>query len=152
MKAVFQRSVHTRIVIEASAEAVWSVLSNLKTYGQWNKLVPEATGRLAVGSSVAIQVDLPHTRKLRTNVLVTAIKQFECLGWLGHFWMPGLLDGHHTYRLSVISPTQTELVHEEIFQGLFVPFVWGSYGVKFEQRFAEANAGLKAFVERRSGV
>ncbi|MBL7670584.1 MAG: SRPBCC domain-containing protein [Bdellovibrionaceae bacterium] len=149
MKAIFQESVHTTIVIEASREVVWSALSDFTTYGVWNKVSPRAIGHLAVGAGVKIEVDLPDMKITTTKATVIELKQFESICWVGNFWIRGLMDGYHSYRLKALNSQRTELAHDEIFKGLLVPFIWSSMGPKFTQRFNETNASLKLFVESK---
>lgn len=144
---IFQKSISHKINIDSSKEKVWQVLSNFSCYNKWNSLVPMASGSLQVGEKLKIQVSLPSSEPMNYQVTIVDVKENEYLKWLGHFKLPGLFDGLHSYRLLTISCDKTELIHEEKFSGLLVPFVWRSLAPKFNTRFSESNQRLKHFVE-----
>lgn len=147
---LFQKFISHRIIINSSKEQIWKVLSNLPNYSKWNTLVPMVSGRLVIGEKLKIQVSLPSSEPMNYQVTIIEVKENEYIKWLGHFKLPGLFDGLHSYRLSAINNDITELIHEERFRGLLVPFVWKTLGPKFNARFSESNESLKQFVERGS--
>jgi hypothetical protein len=143
----FQKTISHTIIIDSSKQQIWKALSNFSSYNKWNSLVPMASGHLLAGEKLKIQVSLPLSEPMNYQVIIVEVKENEHIEWLGHFKLPGLFDGLHSYRLSTISGNKTELIHEERFRGLLVPFVWWSLGPKFNARFSESNERLKHFVE-----
>lgn len=47
--------VQARVGVQAPAFAVWSVLSDLETWKDWNPLITEAEGRLAIGANLRLR-------------------------------------------------------------------------------------------------
>ena len=45
------------------------------------------------------------------------------LRWLGHLWLPGLVDGEHTFRIEAAGERQVRLTQSEVFRGLLVPLL-----------------------------
>lgn len=152
--SVFEKKVHTSVVINAPIALVWKALSDFSEYNLWNSLVPNASiipgslDKLSVGTRLKIEVSLPQRKELYYyTVEVTGFEDGKFLQWLGHFKIPGLVDGRHSYRLGLLDENVTELIHEETFVGFLIPFVWNSMGPQFLQRFSESNLRLKKFIE-----
>jgi hypothetical protein len=60
-----------RIGVNATAERVWEVLSNLERWGGWNPMYPQASGKIAMGATINL---LEHVagqpdRRLEARVL-----------------------------------------------------------------------------------
>ena len=60
-----------RIGVNATAERVWEVLSNLERWGDWNPMYPQASGKIAIGATLNL---LEHVagqpdRRLEARVL-----------------------------------------------------------------------------------
>src|SRR5258708_15990683 len=49
-----------RIGIQAPAEVIWEVISDLKSWEQWNKLYPKASGQIRIGGTLALTPLLPR--------------------------------------------------------------------------------------------
>jgi hypothetical protein len=47
--------VQSRVGVAAPASAVWSVISDLERWGEWNPLFPEAEGNLSIGSLLTLR-------------------------------------------------------------------------------------------------
>src|SRR5258708_40122698 len=48
-----------RIGIQAPAEVIWEVISDLKSWEQWNKLYPKASGQIRIGGTLELTLGLP---------------------------------------------------------------------------------------------
>ncbi|OYX34468.1 MAG: hypothetical protein B7Y99_05465 [Caulobacterales bacterium 32-69-10] len=46
--------VQSRVGVAAPASAVWTAISDLETWGEWNPLFPKAEGRLSIGALVEL--------------------------------------------------------------------------------------------------
>ena len=147
IKQIFEKSIHTSIIINSPRDKVWGALSDFSTYQKWNTLVPSASGNLSSGSYLEVLVSLPQSKTMHYQVKITKVQKTETLQWLGHYKFPGLFDGHHRYHLKALDSHCTELIHEETFRGILVFFVWGYLKPKFIQRFNEANTQVKFYVD-----
>ena len=58
--------------------------------------------------------------------------------------------GEHYYRLEVLSPTRTRLLHGEQFTGLMSNFIGKDLLAKMENAFIEHNRILKQRVEHEN--
>lgn len=85
--------IHTEIDIEAAPEAVWRILTDLKSYSEWNPFVVSSRGTVSVGEPLTNRLQpvggKPRTFKPRVTI-VDPPRTFE---WLGHLGLPGIVDG-----------------------------------------------------------
>lgn len=49
----------TTFEINATADRVWSVLTNLERYAEWNPQIPRISGALKKGSQISLRLALP---------------------------------------------------------------------------------------------
>jgi hypothetical protein len=137
-------SVHlqTHIDIEASPERVWAVLSDLPAYGAWNPFITQASGTVALGQRLEIQIEPQGGGAQRFRPTVQAVEPGRELRWLGRLGIPGLLDGEHTFKLQ---PTRSgaRLTHEERFRGVLVPLVAGKLRARVLPSFEAMNEALR---------
>src|SRR3954454_18194999 len=114
--------IHTEIEIQASADRVWDILTDLANYPEWNPLIHRARGKVAVGEYLELHIHPPglSTRTFRVKVLgVEPGREFR---WLGKVLVPGLLDGDHRFLIEPLGTNRVRVVQCENFSGLLVPF------------------------------
>ena len=146
------RHIHTEIEIQASRGRVWEILTDLGAYSAWNPLIPEACGEVRVGGVLHVQICPPDMSMSRYALRVTGVRPFQEFRWLGHFILPGLMNGDHRFVLEELSPNRTRLVQSETFTGLLVP-VCGSWLVaRMRRGFERMNEALKGRAEGITGA
>ena len=142
------------VEINASAEAVWSVLIDLDSYGEWNPFTPKIESQLIVGSPVDLHVRLRERsatdEKLYTRrEWVTAVEKPRKLAWGTKVLFPFLL---HAEKEQLITPIdQHSCSYDTIdkFSGLLYPIIALLYKKRIERGFDETAAALK---ERCEGL
>ena len=140
--------IETKIVIQSSIDKVWNVLVDFTNYEKWNAFIPSASGKLSVGSILDITMHPPGEKTQKYKVKILHVADKKNLQWLGHFIIPGLIDGHHTFELHQMDNNETLLIHKETFRGLVVPFVWKRFlNTKLRAGLELLNEGLKLYVE-----
>lgn len=143
MMGLFSRTLRTREVIDAPVGLVWSVLSSTADYGAWNPFLPRVAGRVAPGERLELTIAPPGARAQSYRVRVTAVAPDREFSWLGTFHLPGLLDGHHSLRLSALGDGCTAVDHDETFTGLLVPALWPLFlTTRLRAGFLAMNAAL----------
>ena len=92
------------------------MLTDLARYPQWNPLIREASGQLAVGSRLTLKSVHPSNGRLMTvrPKLLVADPGRE-LRWVAS--LPGLMTGEHSFTLSP-ADGGTYLVQAETYRGL----------------------------------
>ncbi|MBP6898873.1 MAG: SRPBCC domain-containing protein [Burkholderiaceae bacterium] len=144
------RYLETQIDIDAQPGDVWSVLVDFARYPEWNPFVLRAEGLLQEGALLDIVMRPWQQPPAPYRVRLTSIRAPHHLGWLGHFKVPGLIDGDHSFALEELPSGATRLRQDERFGGLLVPFVWRSFIQRYLALSFEAlNQNLKARCEGR---
>ncbi|MEQ8967616.1 MAG: SRPBCC domain-containing protein [Azospirillaceae bacterium] len=111
------KTVETAVEIAAPPEAVWAVLADFGSYGDWNPLIRRVDGRPAVGERLDIQLS-PGARNARFPAEVLEAEAPRALVWRGRM-AGGLVTGTHWMRLSPAGDggVGTRLEHGETFSG-----------------------------------
>ena len=143
------REIRTSVDIEATPEAVWSVLTNFDAYPDWNPFIRSLSGTLTKGEQLDVNLGASGKKPMSFTPVVTVIIPGEEFAWLGHLGMKGVFDGHHHFRLSV-SGTGTRLDHFEEFSGVLSAVVLASIKSSTTRGFQEMNQALKDRVEAKA--
>ncbi|MEV8535731.1 SRPBCC domain-containing protein [Streptomyces sp. NPDC051211] len=146
------RTIATEIVIDAAPPEVWAVLTDLDRYPEWNPFIREASGELSPGSRLTLRTFPSGGRRpatFRPEVLV--VTPGRELRWLGRFFLPGLFDGEHWFRLSEAPGRATRLEHGENFRGLLVPLL-GKLLAGTQRDFTALNDALRKHAEKTAAA
>ena len=133
----------TSIIINASSQKVWAILTNFQAYPKWNPFVKYIAGDQEVGSKLEIHLD--------GMIFKPLIKQYNHekeLSWLGYLWVKGLFDGYHSLKINKIGNEQCEFIHEEEFKGILVPLLKHKLQTETQLGFIQMNKALKNRAER----
>lgn len=141
------KSLHTEIVIDASPATVWTVLTALDRYPDWNPFIQQARGSATEGSRLEVRIAPPNGKAMTFTPTVTQADTNRVFSWLGRFLIPGLFDGEHVFELHPINDQQTRFVQRETFSGLLVPLLWKSLDTNTRQGFEAMNQALKTRAE-----
>lgn len=142
--------INTKIEIHVPLSDVWNALIEFSEYERWNTFVPSISGELSKGAILNIILHVPNEKKQKYKVKILEIQEKQILQWLGHFIIPGLIDGNHIFQLQHLSDNKTLFIQKESFKGILVPFVWKYYlNTKLRAGFVQLNEGLKKHVENR---
>jgi hypothetical protein len=147
-----RHELHTEIDIPAAPEEVWSHLTDLAAYAEWNPFIVSAAGSAVVGGRLALRMEPPGGRPVTMRPTVTAADQGGAFEWLGHLGVPGVFDGRHRFELE---PTDsgTRLTQREEFTGLLVRPFRRSLDTTTRAGFDAMNDALRRrVVESRSSA
>jgi hypothetical protein len=147
----FHAALRTDVVIDAPAEDVWKVLMDFPSYPDWNPFVRSIAGRPVVGTQLTVVVEPPGYPPSTFEPEVLEAEPGVEFRWLGHLVVPGLLDGHHGFRLEPLPGGRARLIHDESFSGLLVPLL-GSVFAKTEVGMQQMDDALKLRAEASRGA
>jgi hypothetical protein len=146
------KELFTRIEILSPADVVWRILTDPAGYASWNPFIPEAEGELKVGALWRIKIQPPGQKPQDYRVRILKIEEQKELSWLGHFHVPGLIDGEHRFEIQPTGSDRIDLIQREHFRGVLVPLVWRTFlNTHLRSGFDALNQSLKAVAERISG-
>ncbi|MBE7249018.1 MAG: SRPBCC domain-containing protein [Actinomycetospora chiangmaiensis] len=139
----------TAIAIPARAGMVWSVLTDLESYPDWNPFIRRAEGQRRVGARWRLELTL-NGRSYRTvRVAVTCWEPGRRLTWCGGIRVPHLITGTHDFRIAE-TRQGVDLVQAETFAGWLAPVLFPWLKARTQARFSEMNAALRDEVARRT--
>jgi hypothetical protein len=136
---------HVSRTIQAPAETVWGLLTDLSTYRDWNPAVVSIEGQVAVGNTIKL-VSIVNPKRTFT-LTVTALDPPHEMVWSDG--MPfGLFKGARTYRLQS-KGTSTEFSMTEEFTGLLAGLITKSIP-DMTDSFNQFADGLTSAAEQAS--
>lgn len=143
MSTTIERSIE----INASPATVWSILADHGAYPDWNPFMTKLTGDFAAGATLKVHIEPPSERPMTFKPTVLAVRPEHELRWLGHFILPGLIDGEHNLRIEPLPEGRiSRFIQTERFSGVLVR-PSKSMLAKTELGFEQMNASLKARAE-----
>ncbi len=112
-RSFFSRETEVRIDIAASAEHIWSILTNGAAYPEWTSTVLSIEGSIVQGGRLVLRSSLDPKRRFQLTV-----KEFQPPTRL--VWGDPM--GRRTYELKPIGAKTTFIMHERIGGPLFPLF------------------------------
>jgi hypothetical protein len=104
--------------IDAPAEAVWSVLTDLENFHIWNPFIRSARGTTEVGGTVHVRVLPSLGVPLGFHATVLDREVNRALRWRGHVVAPWLARGDHSFTIERLDARRVRLVQRETFSGV----------------------------------
>lgn len=141
------RELHTVIEIDATADAVWSILADFPAYDQWNPFIRRVKGSLVAGGSIEVRIQASGTRGMTFRPKLLVIDPPRELRWLGHLLFPGIFDGEHRFAIHPLPGNRVRFEQSERFSGLLVPLFAGGIERDTRRGFTEMNSALKQRAE-----
>ena len=135
------------IDIDAPAEAVWAVLTDLAAYPEWNPFIVRADGGVTVGASLSLVMQPVGARRTTVRPTVLEVEPGRRLRWRGRLGLAAVFDADHSITLDE-QAGGVRLTQAEAFRGLLVPFLARSLRTHTLPAFDAMNEALKERVER----
>ncbi|KAB1187448.1 MULTISPECIES: SRPBCC domain-containing protein [Haloferax] len=139
------QEIRTEIEIDAPPATVWTELTDLSSYSEWNPHIPDASGTLEVGESLDILVRRAGVKDRSMTVTVTALDPGKRFEWVGKLLSPRVFEGRHTMVLEPVGEEKTRLINRERITGVFARFVTTA---EPERDYEAMNRALKERVEQ----
>lgn len=139
--------VSTRCIIPALPTRVWAVLADFGAYPVWNPFVRSIAGELRSGARLTVQIAPPGKKPMGFRPRLLKVDHGRELRWLGHVWVPGLVDGEHQFYMEPDGHGGTVFVHRERFSGLLARLVFTEAALEgVKAGFEAMNDALSARV------
>jgi hypothetical protein len=140
--------IETDIWIECPPAAVWQILTATDEYPSWNPFIHRLRGPLHPGSRIDVEIGPPDSSPMTFQPVVITVERDREIRWLGSFWIRGLFDGEHSFRLES-DGRRTRVIQAERFSGLLVGGLSDSILRKTQRGFVAMNEALKERAESR---
>ena len=141
------KELKTEIVIDASAETVWKVLTDFASFPEWNPFMVRISGQMIEGEKLEVRLQLPGGRGMTFKPQLIKVEPNREFRWLGRLLLPGIADGQHVIELKPIGDAQTRVIHREEFRGVLTSLFLAMVGKKTKLGFQQMNEALKARAE-----
>lgn len=136
-----RKSVHSEVLINASPDRVWAVLTNGAEYDSWNSVIHSLEGELIEGNKVKFMFNQEEDKSYQITATVKEILPNELLNQKGG--MPGIMTFNHRYIIEQTDGGTRMTIHED-YRGLMVPF-WNPQPVQLA--YERLNEDIKRQVE-----
>jgi hypothetical protein len=84
----------TEILIHASPEKVWTILTDFASYPQWNPFIKSITGEAKIGITIAVRLEPPGASGMALKPKVLVFNPAKEFRWIGHLFFPVCLMGN----------------------------------------------------------
>lgn len=138
--------IKTEIIIKASKERIWNILTDLEKYKNWNPFIFDSEGEIKEGSRIT------NTMKngkdiMKFKPVIIKVEENNYFEWLGSLWFKGLFDGRHYFNIESVGKNQIKLIHGEHFSGILSKMILKKIGKQTEENFVKMNLALKELAE-----
>jgi hypothetical protein len=142
------KELNTEIVIQASPEKVWAILTDFDKYPDWNPFIKSIKGPAKVGRKITVRINPPEAKGLTFTPEVLAFEKNKEFRWQGHLFIPGLFDGEHKFELIQNGSGGTTFKHSETFKGILIPLFKKQLDYNTRKGFEQMNQKLKELAEQ----
>ena len=141
------RNIKTDVVINASPDKVWSILTDFDTYPEWNPFIKSFEGKPAEGERFKVTIQQPGSKPMTFKPKCLKFERNKEFRWLGHLFIKGIFDGEHIFELIPAENGKTKFIQRENFNGILVPLLWNQLETKTTKGFEMMNEKLKELAE-----
>jgi hypothetical protein len=141
--------IKTEILINATTDRVWTVLTNFDNYPSWNPFIKSIKGEVKVGNKITARIEPPEASGMTFKPKILTLETNKELSWLGHLLFAGLFDGEHKFELIDNGNETTTFKQSEKFNGLLVPLFKKQLDTNTKNGFAAMNIKLKELAEQK---
>jgi hypothetical protein len=114
--------IETSIVIEASADDVWMILTDLDNYANWNPFIVFARGHLVVGQRLCFRRGPDITTTLNHGMFTVINAEKHILSWTAHWITSRLLNTVYAFSIESVDLETACFTQRETLSG-FVPLI-----------------------------
>ncbi|MDB5032779.1 MAG: hypothetical protein JWQ98_20 [Chlorobi bacterium] len=140
------KTISAEIIIKASKERVWEILTSFSDYSTWNPFIISSRGEAIPGTRLD-NVMMNGRRKMTFHPKVLRSEPYRYFDWLGNFIVKGLFDGHHYFRIDDLENGMVRLTQGENFSGMMSGIILKSIESDTLRGFERMNEALKQRAE-----
>ena len=141
------KEIKTQVIINASPDRVWAILTDFDNYKSWNPFIKSITGKVEVGNKITAQLHPPDASPMTFKPTVLVFEKNKEFSWLGHLLFKGLFDGKHKFELIDNNNGTTTFIQSEKFNGILVPLFNKMLDNNTTNGFNMMNQKIKQLVE-----
>jgi hypothetical protein len=135
-----------RVGVQAPAEVIWEVISDLESWEQWCALYPKASGEIRIGSVLDVTLALPGQAPQPIRPTVMEWVPNEQLHWKLSM-LGGLVRTIRYFEIESLAEASSIVSNGEYLGGLMGPRVGKRMARNIYRAFVDMNEALKARAE-----
>lgn len=143
-----KKEIRSEILIQASAQRVWEILTDFEKYSEWNPFIKSIKGQPKVGQKITARIEPPKASGMTIKPIVLVYNKNKEFRWQGNLGFKGIFDGEHVFELKEQGPNTTLFIHKEGFAGVLVPLLKKMLDENTLNGFKLMNEQLKARAEQ----
>lgn len=136
------------VVIEASVERVWAVLTDFENYQKWNTFCPSCEAELVLGTPVKMQVDLGFGLQEQIEYMCR-IDPLEAIAWRMANKPGDAIHATRTQTLKILSESSCSYVSSDSFSGEATAQMMELMAKPVEEGFNRCAYDLKRYCETK---
>lgn len=140
--------IRTETEINAPAELVWGILSDLESYPAWNPFTYRTLGELKLNAELKFNVRFPDQSEVVSRHFVCVIDALRELSWRNTN-IPLLLWSERRQLIEKLDEKRVRLVNREFAWGPLSPLVAWLYGKRIEGGLRACAEAVKKRAEGR---
>ena len=145
------KEIRTEIIINASKDKVWNVLTNFIEYPEWNPFIRSLEGQAVKDTRLLATLQLKDRKPMVFKPVVTVSDEKKRFEWLGSTPL-NVVNGRHYFILEEISGKQVKFIHGEQFTGILASPFHKKLAGPTRAGFVEMNKALKDRAELLAGA
>ena len=142
------KEIKTEILIMATPEKVWAILTDFSNYPNWNPFIKSIKGEVKAGNRITARIEPPDAKGMTFKPKILTYETNKELRWLGHLLFAGLFDGEHKFELIDNGNGTTTFKQSEKFNGILVSLFKTQLDNNTKRGFEEMNNKLKELAEQ----
>jgi hypothetical protein len=142
------KEIKTEILINSDSKRVWQVLTDFKSYPNWNPFIKSIRGEKIVGNKLATEILPPNRRIMKFTPVLLAVDSERELRWLGSGPVRGIFDGEHYFKIIPQENGSVKFIQGEKFSGILVRFM-PKLLVDTKHGFEQMNEALRKECENQ---
>jgi hypothetical protein len=135
--------IYSEITIKAPVNTVWQLLTDFKSYPDWNPFVRSLKGIPKTGGRIEVKLQAPGGKPMVFKPKVLCFEENKELRWIGNLLFPWIFDGEHVFHLYENTDGSCTLQHYERFRGVLVPLLKKMLDTSTLAGFRQMNEVLK---------
>ncbi len=143
------KEIKTEIIINATTEKVWAILTDFENYPNWNPFIKYIKGEVKVGNKITARIEPPEAKGITFKPKILVFEKNKELRWIGHLLFTGLFDGEHKFELIDNGNGTTTFIQSEKFRGILVPLFKKQLENNTKRGFEKMNNKLKELSEQQ---
>jgi hypothetical protein len=106
------------VVVEAPRSAIWSLLTEVERYDEWNPYITGGTGEVEEGGTLHLTFTSAGASETTASADVLVLHPRRKFEWRTRKLFPGVLDHEQTFRVLPLGSGRFRVVQEARFEGV----------------------------------